>query len=471
MANFVQEAPDKFCYVYSCVLDIPVRIKMSVRKHCKELLSLRMLCSLSLYSGTLEGQRKKEDIKAVLDNPLLQFSGQYQSDYSDLYVVCQIYANGRPISMPTRTAYKAFSTRWNWNEWAEIPLRYNDLPRNAMLGFTIYDILAPRKEAPVGGTTISLFGKHGCLRRGFHDLRVWTGVEADCSIRNTTPGEALAGSEGSEMKRLAKLVKQHRKGRMMPVDWLDRLTFREIEVVNEREKRESKCMYLTIEFPKFHHEGIEYAVVFFEPDGNELDESVTSSEFTTVREPDLNHENLVEAMHHKLTLNLCKGLSARDLQPNARTKHRLQTIIHYPPLHQLADEEKSLILQFRYYLARDKQALPKFLECVHWETGAKQEVDEALELLCRWQPLDPADALELLAPRFKGVDPKVRKYAISRLQCADNEELLLYLLQLVQAVRYEEPEFLQGVSSSHTFTLSADRTCSEGIVYYILWPQ
>ena len=134
---------------------------------------------------------------------------------------------------------------------------------------------------------------------------------------------------------------------------------------------------------------------------------------------------------------------------------RLQTIIHYPPLHLLSDDEKSLILQFRYYLSRNKHALPKFLECVHW--GPKQEVDEALELLCRWQSLDPADALELLAPRFlEGVDPKVRKYTISRLQCADNEELLLYLLQLVQALRYEEPEFLQGVSPSHAPTLSAD---------------
>ena len=43
-----------------------------------------------------------------------------------------------------------------------------------------------------------------------------------------------------------------------------------------------------------------------------------------------------------------------------------------------------------------------------------------------------------------------------------NEELLLYLLQLVQALRYEEPEFLQGVSPSHAPTLSADGTYSEG---------
>ena len=178
-----------------------------------------------------------------------------------MYVQCGVYANGKPLCLPVRTSYKAFSKRWNWNEWIEIPLRFKDLPRNTVLGLTVYDIYGPRDTVPVGGTTISIFGHRGCLRRGFRDLRLWSGVEADCSIRNTTPGIPV-GREGSEMDHLAKLVQQHHKGRMMSVDWLDRLTFREIEQINEKEKRESNCMYLTIEFPKFRLDSIEYNVVF-----------------------------------------------------------------------------------------------------------------------------------------------------------------------------------------------------------------
>ena len=53
--------------------------------------------------GTLEGQRQKKDIKAVLDDPLLQFSGQYCSEYSDMYVQCGVYANGKPLCLPVRT--------------------------------------------------------------------------------------------------------------------------------------------------------------------------------------------------------------------------------------------------------------------------------------------------------------------------------------------------------------------------------
>ena len=362
-----------------------------------------------------------------------------------------------------KTAYKAFSTRWNWNVWVEFPLRYKDLPRNAILGLTIFDIFGPCKETCVGGTTISLFGSHGCLRGGFRDLRVWSGIEADCSFRNSTPGvkSDTHESQSSEMERLASLVQQHRKGRMMSVDWLDRLTFREIELINEKEKRGSNCLYLSIEFSKFHNEAIEYNVVFFEPDGELLDEAVLSTDYCIVQEPDWDFENLVEAKHHKLSHSVRIGTSDLDLKPNPSVKARLQNIIRYPPTQSLSNDEKSLVWQFRYYLSQDKGALTKFLQCVDW--ASSPETDEALNILSKWQPLDPADSLELLTPKFqKPVDPHVRTYAIARLQCADNEELLLYLLQLVQSLRYELPSFLYPQNSENPPTLSADQIYSAG---------
>lgn len=49
--------------------------------------------------------------------------------------------------------------------------------------------------------------------------------------------------------------------------------------------------------------------------------------------------------------------------------------------------------------------------------------------------MDVEDALELLSPTFK--HPVVRRYAISRLKQAPDDDLVLYLLQLVQALKYE----------------------------------
>ena len=105
----------------------------------------------------------------------------------------------------------------------------------------------------------------------------------------------------------------------------------------------------------------------------------------------------------------------------------------YPPTCVLNGEEQDLLWKFRFYLCSHKKALTKFLKCINWETQA--EVQQALILLSKWAPMDVEDALELLSPSFK--HPQVRKYAISRLAQAPDEDLLLYLLQLVQALKYE----------------------------------
>ncbi len=52
--------------------------------------------------------------------------------------------------------------------------------------------------------------------------------------------------------------------------------------------------------------------------------------------------------------------------------------------------------------------------------------------------MDVEDALELLSPNFR--HPAVRRYAITRLKQAQDDDLLLYLLQLVQALKYENYE-------------------------------
>ena len=51
---------------------------------------------------------------------------------------------------------------------------------------------------------------------------------------------------------------------MVKVDWLDRLTFREIEMINEKQKRDSNFMYLMIEFPHIHYDNTEFSIVYFE---------------------------------------------------------------------------------------------------------------------------------------------------------------------------------------------------------------
>ncbi|XP_017602112.1 PREDICTED: phosphatidylinositol 3-kinase catalytic subunit type 3 isoform X3 [Corvus brachyrhynchos] len=364
---------------------------------------------------------------------MLKFSGLYQETCSDLYVTCQVFAEGKPLALPVRTSYKAFSTRWNWNEWLKLPVKYPDLPRNAQVALTIWDVYGPGKAIPVGGTTVSLFGKYGMFRQGMHDLKVWPNVEADGSEPTKTPGRTSSTVSEDQMSRLAKLTKSHRQGHMVKVDWLDRLTFREIEMINEREKRSSNFMYLMIEFRCVKCDDKEYGIVYYEKDGDESSPILTSPEIVKIPDPQMSMENLVESKHHKLARSLRSGPSDHDLKPNATTRDQLNIIVSYPPTKQLTYEEQDLVWKFRYYLTHQEKALTKFLKCVNWDLP--QEAKQALELLGKWKPMDVEDSLELLSSHF--TNPTVRRYAVARLQQADDEDLLMYLLQLVQALKYE----------------------------------
>ncbi|XWS63673.1 hypothetical protein CRYUN_Cryun06bG0121700 [Craigia yunnanensis] len=53
----------------------------------------------------------------------------------------------------------------------------------------------------------------------------------------------------------------------------------------------------------------------------------------------------------------------------------------------------------------------------------------------KWEMIDVCDALELLSPLFESEE--VRAYAVSVLERAEDKELQCYLLQLVQALRFE----------------------------------
>ncbi|KAK2567164.1 Phosphatidylinositol 3-kinase catalytic subunit type 3 [Acropora cervicornis] len=339
---------ERFYYVYSCDLDTNLELKVC----------------------TLEGKRERKGYKELLNDPQLRYSGVYESECSDLYVTCQVFSDGQPLCLPSRTSYKPFSTRWNWNEWLKLPVKYPDLPRNAQACFTIWDVYGPRKAIPVGGTTVSLFGKHGTQRRGMHDLKVWPGVEADGEKNTTTPGKSTSGED--QMSRLAK-------------------------------------------------------------DADDVDYVCTHPEIVRVPDPEILLENLVELKHHKLVRSIRSGTVSRDLKPNAKTRDQLNQIVGYPSTKVLTSEEKDLVWQFRFYLTNQKKALTKFLKCVDW--SQPQEAKQAIELLGKWNPMDVEDALELLSSQF--TNRAVRQYAVSRLKEANDEDLLLYLLQLVQALRYE----------------------------------
>lgn len=157
-----------------------------------------------------------------------------------------------------------------------------------------------------------------------------------------------------------------------------------------------------------------------------------NARLTVVFDPEVGHQNPVENKYHKLARGLLRGLVDKDLKPNTHEREQILRIVTSPD--SIVDpRDAELLWKFRYSLTSSKKALTKFLACVDWNDDG--ETKQATELLALWTPIDIDDALKLLSSDF--TNRMVRGYAVQRLESAADADLETYLLQLVQALRFE----------------------------------
>ncbi|XP_068641536.1 phosphatidylinositol 3-kinase, root isoform [Aristolochia californica] len=362
--------------------------------------------------------------------------------YAELFVECALYIDGAPFGLPMRTSLQSGEPPYCWNELITLSTKYRDLTSQAQLAVTVWDASCRKEESLIGGATILFFsskkqlktGKQKQLKTGKQKLRLWKRIEADGSFPTTTPGKVPRHERG-EMERLERLLNKYERGQIQQIDWLDRLSFKAMEKIKERESSRSGNSHLNLilDFCSFEHR-----VVFQESGPNFFSPSPMSStnELVVVWDPEIGRINPSEHKQLRLARSLTRGIIDRDLKPSSNERKSIQRILKYPPTRTLSGDERQLLWKFRFSLMSEKKALTKFLRCVEWSDV--QEAKQALDLMGRWETIDVTDALELLSPVFESEE--VRAYAVSVLERADDEELQCYLLQLVQALRFERSD-------------------------------
>jgi phosphatidylinositol 3-kinase len=145
-------------------------------------------------------------------------------------------------------------------------------------------------------------------------------------------------------------------------------------------------------------------------------------------------ENPCETKHRRLVRSDRNSHYDAEQKPNAKLRDELNEILSYGPTQDLTTQEKDVVWTFRRHLSRDKRALTKVVKATDWSNP--NESRQMAELIPRWAKIDVDSALELLGPTYDS--PVVRAYAVDRLRQAGDAELLLYLLQLVQALKFEK---------------------------------
>ncbi|KMZ02400.1 phosphatidylinositol 4,5-bisphosphate 3-kinase catalytic subunit delta isoform [Drosophila simulans] len=103
-------------------------------------------------------------------------------------------------------------------------------------------------------------------------------------------------------------------------------------------------------------------------------------------------------------------------------------------IYEMVDQDRNAIWERRNDILREiPEELSILLHCVYWKE--RDDVADMWYLLKQWPLISIERSLELLDYAYP--DPAVRRFAIRCLHFLKDEDLLLYLLQLVQAIKHE----------------------------------
>ncbi|KAI9503625.1 Phosphatidylinositol (PI) 3-kinase [Coemansia spiralis] len=409
-------------------------------KDIKEFVSIRIDCLWGKQETKepYSGRRVLEEHLRLNGTSINMFDDEeYNDDDSPttlLFVTVQLFSAGIPLSLPLQTKYSKMATqRREWYEWIRFPTKYFELAADAHIDIVLWQMQGLWDVKQLGRCSINLFESDSELIQGKQRRLLYP-------KHNNSKEDNSADDSTHEVKikynQLFGTLRNFEDGDVQHVDWLDALAMDKIAEIEAKEQQQTESLYIHVTFPQFN-----FSVVFGE---TKLDDPLlTQSEarkYCLVFDPEMYRDNPSESKHRRLLRGYRSDILDRELKPNAAIRDQLNTILKYPPGQELSDNEKNLVWKFRFYLSTNKRALTKFVKCVDWKEPI--EAKQATALLSEWAEISIDDALELLGADF--TNHSVRAYAVSQLRKASDDELVLYLLQLVQAIK---SEYLNTVST------------------------
>lgn len=377
---------NKFHYVRSCDVNSPFKLKM-----------------ISL-----------NNLDEIIDKCLLYSKKSF-------FIECQFHSCVLETPLCRCSSFKTFKNDYRIDEWINFTINYKDIKIEDYITLTLYGIGVDLQPEIVGSVKVNIFNNDGLLLQGIHNIK----------LTSMNYQENLHDSLYNDSSSIDENVLLYNNGYIPKVEWLDKIVFEEIEKINLKKLTSSNYIYMTVEFSNFIVDNIACEMIYHQSDFDYTQESAALFDVFH-QDPGLLQENACEAKYRKL-LRFNRNRAISNEKPNSLIRDKLKIIIAYSPANNLSEEEKDLLWQYRTYLSSDKKAITKFLKCVDWNN--EEEVLQAKQLMKNWTPLDASDALELLSPSFS--NEIIRRYAVSRLRQASNSQLISYLLQLVQSLRYE----------------------------------
>jgi phosphatidylinositol-4,5-bisphosphate 3-kinase catalytic subunit alpha/beta/delta len=315
-----------------------------------------------------------------------------------------------------RTQVHPFKFNARPMEWIEFPLKTSNLPREARLGINVFAVSKTQETFLIGSSIKPIFDESGVLRTGRLGISLWPFYRVEQRLACM---QEFSGSKES----------------------FNVLDFRDYN---------HNYSQIFVQFDSFVSE---------QPSWSLKDEGYYINMFKAFKNPyrktPLLHKhfftkiairkNLKFDPHGKIIPNHRFKPDPKDFEdfnllkckPQIDDLANLEKVLMIDPLEELSETQKRLLFICRDHYKTIPLALPLFLRSVDWTSSL--QTSEAYRLLKIWSKMLPEDALSLFNPEYP--DEKIRLYATQIISKMSDDDFVLYMPQLTQALTFETHHF------------------------------
>lgn len=363
-------------------------------------------------------------------------------------VECVLISNGRPLTCPitllsdqyqiARPTFPNISMLHNisrehhsfiWDQIIELPIFYSELPLDSILSFKFYARLFQTHPTLIGWTSVRLFTKRNKrLRSGPFTLTL------DNEENPLTPAK-----ETSLQKHIRRLA----SGKIPSYEFID---------------DQMRCISDSLH----PNDAINYFNALLNPlqppDLSDTSQFVRINIVSPASDPTSTviHRDLVlnsidchsslnpcQRLYHDLAHSQGSGKSA--LLKDSNITETLNKIKALPPLAELKLFHTNFICNHYAHCLADPALMPALFRSMNWED--EDEVAAITKHLNECKPIDLEYALEFFTSRYER--KPVREFAVRCIRNVPKNDLLLYIPQLLQAVKAKYTDGLGEILINH----------------------
>ena len=455
------------------------------------------------YKDEILSQKKKAFDNKEYQNPILSF----EIPEFEIFFVAKLFIDGMERKPECQT--KLIFNSKNIDQYISMRCKYKDLTNDSYIDLELYSMQIPEEKNLLGKTRVYLFNEKMNLIQGIHVFK----------LSKIKKGEKLT-EEQIELNEVEKEIDyiinnyysqiEEDKKKIFENSKEEKITFdnyyynptkkifdKKTESMKYFESALNELLSKTnnslvvIKYPTFPYSVIyeediseDYHQVFTQ----ELNLSYENSIFNNwVNDPYINiarqdFDNKDNPISEKFSSLMLENdndddLYARDIRLNPVALHRINKLLNTPDFIKLDNNDVALFWNYRYDLKNNQpRALTKIMNSVKWG-NLKSENEFIKNILKQWKKIEISDILFMLSRKFsvnnlypntdiiinnnfEGMK-ELRKFAVTKLGEHSNEELNFILLQLVQAIRYEDISIKKINSPLVSFLI---KTCSKDTI-------